>query len=92
MTGDIERIGDDLIILKCHSCKRPTLFKLRYCHEADDHDYEAKSHCLACERDDPLKGLVYRKLAPALVKNQRCHVAKSDPSTTDTDRSEEGQR
>jgi len=74
----IEQFEDGLIILKCRTCKTPTLFKLEGCHEADDHDYRAKSNCRGCIKADPLKGLVYRKVVPQLIENQKiklgCHV------------------
>jgi len=77
-TGETERCGDGLIILKCHGCKAATLFKMVRCHEAEDHEFRARSYCTRCIQDDPLNQLMYRKLDPALVDNQQmdlgCHV------------------
>ena len=71
---------DGLILLKCHGCKTPTLFRLQACHEADS-DPIAKTHCMSCESKDPLRGLCVRSLQPALVEKQRidavCH--ETDP-------------
>lgn len=69
---------DGLILLKCLGCKTPTLYRMS--HEAD-RGYTARSYCMACVSDDPLRKLVFRDLQPALVESQRitpvCH--ETDP-------------
>ena len=60
-----------LILLKCHGCKTPTVFRLEIRHEAEPTGHYSKTYCTRCEREDPLTGKVLRKLKPKLVDNQR---------------------
>lgn len=75
-------IDQGLILLKCHGCKTPTLFRLLIRPEAE-RKYTANKYCARCEQEDNFRRMWRQSLAPALVENQRidsgpegfCHEA-----------------
>jgi hypothetical protein len=73
MTGTERHVGG-LIVLKCHGCKEPMLAKVESCHEPDNGDLVAKTHCRSCVAEEPLRRLSVRTLTPAQIEHQRIQL------------------
>lgn len=81
------KVESGMIIMKCHGCKTPTLFKLNVWQDGEDTVNTANRHCQSCEEDlnDPLESIVEQTVEPALVDAQRidfgCHVPNRGDSS-----------